>query len=789
VSPSEMLTSAPTNWSNLLAQIRRDYETPPAMGVAHGLQKDAIQNGWGARVSEKGNGFAFNFSLIKGGDGNSYLTMTDSGTTGLIGNVFDYRKDLPPNFPPEEKLARFECMFDSGGGVGPGLFGRGKLLFNAASKNQEIYYDSLTVNGQYRLGKRHIQGRQCNQLKQVYEGAQAKEQLKEWSQGTLKPLETPGTRITVVNPIPEVASAIADGTFIKAIEETWWEIIQKYDAVLTVSDLNGTIVRARIPAEFAELPKKNANGWRVYYRQNVPVQAGDTAFRIKHLHLLLPPSGHSLPPDLRGVSLHRRGMKISSLQLSGIPDEIEDRFFGYVQVIPELEELLAKAESTTHYGFASRHNAAYRNLKQTVQGDLDLFMQELGYRKAAGDPDEKAKRLMEEASEDLDSILSGMGVPSFGSGKGPEPGVSVAVKDLRFPNDTNYLKGGDEIQGFWYQLTNTTGEPLTVRVQVWTHERDTGLLESLLDMQDVRIKKTFDTDQLCISISKDVYPLGKKIGCTIRVTDSAGKELASKTFFLFVELQPPVVKEFAQIRLLSATWPRPSSRRVDFDQSIQNLVYEVENLTGTRMNCRLKLRTLWVAEHEPIDTAMEQDLELNAFETKSIAAGQVLVSKDKYFAIQRGKMILRCHAVGLDKTPLWEKGTRLAEHNLTFWLNMDPKYGFFEEDHEFFEGGARMQRSEAVPVEGLSRWKLRINSTHPAYLDVQGDDPRLKNYLFEEMAKQTIFVLLRKDQVEAIRRLTDFGTAQDIEDMSPDSLLQQIAYKASDRIIAEYYRG
>ncbi len=145
---AELVTSAPVNWSNLLEQVRRDYETPPASGIAHGLQKDAIQNGWGARVKDRG--WSFTFTLMNGG-GKRLLTMTDAGTTGLVGKVLDYARDLPPVFPSTEKLARFECMFDSGGGVGPGLFGRGKLLFNATSQQQLIYYDSSTSEGDYRL--------------------------------------------------------------------------------------------------------------------------------------------------------------------------------------------------------------------------------------------------------------------------------------------------------------------------------------------------------------------------------------------------------------------------------------------------------------------------------------------------------------------------------------------------------------------------------------------------------------------------------------------------------------
>ena len=84
----QIITSPSVNWSSFLNQIKRDYETPPAMGIAHGLQKDAIQNGWGARKNKKGTGWSFAFQLMKIQNGIYQLTMTDHGTTGLIGKIF-----------------------------------------------------------------------------------------------------------------------------------------------------------------------------------------------------------------------------------------------------------------------------------------------------------------------------------------------------------------------------------------------------------------------------------------------------------------------------------------------------------------------------------------------------------------------------------------------------------------------------------------------------------------------------------------------------------------------------
>lgn len=784
----EQLSQPQINWSSFLEQIRRDYETPPALGIAHGVQKDAIQNGWGARVKDRG--CSFSFRLIKGPDGRLMLTMTDAGTTGLIGKVFDYnqtRSQLPDTFPPNERLARFECMFDSGGGQGPGLFGRGKLIFNAASQERLIYYDSLTVDRQYRLGKRQIKGRRCNQLPQILEGNAAYQKLNEWMSGALQPLDRPGTRITIVEPIPEIVNAIRDGTFLKAIEETWWEIIQKYDAKITVTTEDSATFQAQVPKEFGLLAKKDDNGWRVYYRANERVQIGEQNFLIKHLHFLLPPSGHILREELRDVSAHRRGMKIGILPLSGIPDEISDRFFGYIHLNPDFEDLLAETEDTTHYGFAYRNKPVYRNLKKTVQDHLDLFMQELGYRKA-GDPEEKTKRILEEASADLNSILSSMGVPSSGTGIEKEQRVFLFVKGLDFPGGTNYLSVGVEIAGFSYIIKNSTDRAQTAYIDVYTFERDTGRIETILRRTKLNIqpKGQVETSKLKIYIRRNAYPRGKKFSCTAHLLDEKDKVFRKKTFFFYVDVpeQPPP-PELAAITLQSAEWPRRNSRRVDYGQAIRNLVYEMENKTAQRMWMKLKVRTLWAAEREPIDNIAEQDMELGPFVSKLFNVPQITVTQEKYDEVRRGKILLRCHAAALEATKDWEKGTRLAEHNVAFYLNMDPSYGFFDE-HSTFEGGPEKPRSEAQPLESSRLWRFNINVTHPAYKALQSaDEPQRENYAFEEMARQTVYVLLRKNQYESIRKLTGLH-AEEFDD--PEAIVQ-VAYLVTDKILAKYYKG
>lgn len=141
----KMYSEPRTEWGSRIDEVTRGYRQPPAMGIPHGVQKDAIQNGWGARVYAKNKGgWGMSFEMLRDRGGTRYLAINDWGTSGLTGQVFDGPEDIPDQLPPEERLARFENMNFSGSNYGPGLYGRGKLIFQAASESRDVIYDSLT---------------------------------------------------------------------------------------------------------------------------------------------------------------------------------------------------------------------------------------------------------------------------------------------------------------------------------------------------------------------------------------------------------------------------------------------------------------------------------------------------------------------------------------------------------------------------------------------------------------------------------------------------------------------
>ncbi len=146
---SSQYVSMPQNDLHQIEQVVRKYEAS-GKGLAHGLQKDAIQNGFGARLIENESRacktWKFTFELLEI-NGEPALTFWNEGTTGLTGDILSVeeieRMSAEGKLTPEQNLSRFLTRFESGGNLGAGSFGRGKLIFQGASKTSSIICDSL----------------------------------------------------------------------------------------------------------------------------------------------------------------------------------------------------------------------------------------------------------------------------------------------------------------------------------------------------------------------------------------------------------------------------------------------------------------------------------------------------------------------------------------------------------------------------------------------------------------------------------------------------------------------
>lgn len=206
------------NWPEQVRTIADGYRRYE--GIPHGVQKDAIQNGWDARVDKgHGRGWSLRFELLRSEDGVTYLSFTDSGATGLTGRVLQ-PEELEEDLPPEERWGRFEnvAFIKGPSEQALGSRGRGKFIFVAASKENTILYDSLRADGTYRFGYRTVQ--RTRSPVNAFDEDAGREELINLTRGFFQPLSTVGTRVIIVNPIDELLADITWGRFLRYIGET-----------------------------------------------------------------------------------------------------------------------------------------------------------------------------------------------------------------------------------------------------------------------------------------------------------------------------------------------------------------------------------------------------------------------------------------------------------------------------------------------------------------------------------------------------------------------------------------
>ena len=129
-----------SNYANYVRWIAGQYEENVG-GLAHGFQKEAIQNSTGARVSANFSNWKCSIELIKNEKG-YFLIVEDFGTTGLTGKNYtsieleEMVRNKELDNKPEERLARLSCDNVSGGdSFSAGLFGVGKTMYIAASRS------------------------------------------------------------------------------------------------------------------------------------------------------------------------------------------------------------------------------------------------------------------------------------------------------------------------------------------------------------------------------------------------------------------------------------------------------------------------------------------------------------------------------------------------------------------------------------------------------------------------------------------------------------------------------
>lgn len=461
----------PTNYIQICDTLADTYP----LGVAHGVQKDAIQNSFDARA-EKRKKVLIHFKLVNNDHG-SFLTITDLHTTGLTGptlyDTSDYEKDLPPEY----HWARFEGFaYTKASPEAIGARGQGKFIFLRASRKYSIYYDTLRSDGIYRVGATEATRTRCpiypSKYEEPWEGENGKKVIA--SDCGLEPLLQVGTRVIIVDPIDEIEEQIISGDFTRAIQETWFRALEKKALEITISYGNNS-EQVSIPSPYP-LPKSDSEKHKVWilkkdFKDNKIKLSSKELFRIKNFHAIYLNKG-KVTESLRGIAIIHNGMKITSLDMSSAPPQVRKRVTGYIEFDKKLDYELRKGENQhpNHYDLKWRRKIPHL-IKDYVNAQLVSFgHKKLGLRihpserknRRRKNAEEWALQQIEKFANDLDLF----GAKGGKRGKRKKSGtthpkeIGVLIENFSFPDPAiaprvNY---GHTFKNLKVTTFNNTGE-------------------------------------------------------------------------------------------------------------------------------------------------------------------------------------------------------------------------------------------------------------------------------------------------------------------------------------------
>ena len=556
----------PANYIQICINIADSYP----YGIPHGVQKDAIQN---AIDAIKGKGpLKMEFELVKNEKGR-FFTMTDSNTLGLTGPVLDF-EDYEKDLPEEYHWARFESFaFTKDSPDAIGARGQGKFIFLCASKKYHMYYDSLRGDGIYRVGATHATRTGCPIFpdKDKWEGKCGADLLKQ--KCGLDPLRLVGTRVIIVDPIEELIESLENGSFSRAIHETWFRAIEKKRANITICHKKKS---GEVTLSFPyPLPRRDSKDHKVWNVENkeIRISTGE-CYRIKRLSAVYLSSG-KVTEEMQGIAIIHNSMKITSLPMNSAPPQIREKVTGFVEFDRELDHELRKGENQhpNHYDLKWRRRIPHE-IKAFVNNQLEEFgKKKLGlgtdYRQIKNrhriNAEEWAMRNLIKYAHDLDL---------FGA-KGPKPPppppppppplkpIGVSISNFVFPDPeiAPRVNWGQKFEGLGVTAYNRKGKTRRVAVRLHVLYGD---LDVVPIINSERLNLVFNEQSQLgpfdIPIEKKTMTETGEYRLVASLFDSGtGDRLDHVTRRFWVEKDPPFKKPF-DLQPTSG-FPEPNQKR------------------------------------------------------------------------------------------------------------------------------------------------------------------------------------------------------------------------------------
>lgn len=731
-------TSMPQRYKKQVDWVFGAYEDA-GVTLAEGFQKDAIQNAVGARKRDKWDNWNCDIYLVKNAMG-TFLVVEDSGTVGLTGDNMTMDEirgyaDRDENLDPEQRLARFSSMNNSGGNkTGGGLYGVGKIVYSVSSTKYCYYFDSLREDGKYVANSN-----EAGQIyKQAFEGDEAKDFIKKFT--GLNEKRTPGTRVIIAEPKQEIIESINTGEMVKYIQESWWLIITRLG---TNSSIKLNHQPVLVPGGI--MPKGHC------YNMPSPTTY-KPGYRVKKLGIYLFEDGDNF---WNGISYYRKGMKIGEIELDDVPEKVRGKFWGYVEVDEQWEEELASIEDKVHFGVSKgkKRSNIYQYLKIFCATRFRELLIDWGYIQDQENQNKKLKEDLDKIAEELQDIFDELGFEDLGKGS-KKPDFDVRWNNIKYPQANSESVTTGDIISFSARINSAYLTDKKFEYSLLVLDPSTKTIVYKIDSGSIKINagKTHELPYE-FSVNRDtaLRYAENRIILKVKVVGSSKEKVKELPFFYDIE-KPKNIQTRIVLTLHTCDVPNEGSRRVDFGDKLQNVSYRIDNHQNATLHYALKIRM-----HNAEDVTCPKIVDIatmkgkvNAFEEEIVSIPDILFDEATYAPyLEEGHLQLRAELVAAEDSDAFEKGQKLTRYFYDIFLNTDEKNG--KRNSFETESVNRPEDYRRSWCDIIGTRKICINIGHRAWIRVSEDPEMVHQYNFEQMLRQYVMIYLAEGQFDMFK--------------------------------------
>ena len=665
---NENITQRRSNIKSQIDQIIKGYETEPAKGLVHGFQKDIIQNSWGHRKdANRGKDWKLEIKYIENDHG-KFLVVEDFNCSGLVGK--NYSQDEISEIMAEgkvlgeqEKLARFSTLYNSGGNTtSAGTYGRGKLMYQAVSKELGYYFDSFTEENKYVAN--YVDKNETT-LQYALEGDAAKKWI--FDKTGLPEKTITGTRVIIINPKDEIMNDIKNKKILEYIGETWWRILYKYNADIEIYINDELVGKAEVPDYY----RKYIDDKDYFYKKSYENGIVSLDHKYKRLEIFLAKEDDPIPEGLESISYYRKDMKIgniySPIELP-IDDKYKNRIFGYIEFEDNStwEEELRINENLEHYGPEKKNRKDFQDMRKELISKLEIFAEEKGLVKKK-QRDESDPYGLSKVAEDFTDFLKNEDFDFDWSANVRRKSKSpIEIKIYKYyPNSPKRYVDYDQNMAFKFKIKNYSNS-MNFSYKI-TIESEDGVKDFSSD--SIEIDKEYISNEFMIKYN-ELFPKRRNLIKLLVKSMDSNNIIDSATFPVFVDCEE--TKEDDEFVLeIDYDLPNENSLTIYQGQSISNIKVNVVNNSEYDGIFKLRVQTHDVEDRNNL---IETEFDSDYFELKSndeilIDVGNISFT-DKY-ASRQGPIKVKFSLIHKSGVEGVEPGKRLISPYFTILFNTE----------------------------------------------------------------------------------------------------------------------